>query len=119
MTKLLTYFFGFLLLLSSVHFADAGETRVPSSGTRRSAQSRNTDIHSAGSKAPVVKRTSKGKIARSQAERTKFLRSLGYKRVPPGYEVDHIVPLYKGGADRSYNMQLIPKAQHKMKHRMR
>lgn len=55
------------------------------------------------------------KVKRSEAAKKQFLKSKGYKRVPPGYEVDHIVPLSKGGRDEPSNMQLIPKSVHKQK----
>lgn len=54
-------------------------------------------------------RDRRGRIQRSSSERMKFLRSLGLIHTPPGMQVDHIVPLSKGGADKTWNMQLIPK----------
>ena len=35
-----------------------------------------------------------------------------------GYQVDHIVPLSKGGADKTSNMQLIPKDSPKEKNEL-
>jgi len=55
------------------------------------------------------------KVQRSEAAKRQFLRSKGYKKVPPGYEVDHTIPLSKGGKDQPSNMQLIPKSSHKQK----
>ncbi len=55
------------------------------------------------------------KVERSATVKSRFLRSKGYKKVPPGYEIDHIVPLSKGGRDEPSNMQLIPKSVHKQK----
>jgi 5-methylcytosine-specific restriction endonuclease McrA len=55
------------------------------------------------------------KVERSSSEKEKFLKSQGYKKVPPGYEVDHIKPLSEGGADNPSNMQLLTKQQHKQK----
>ena len=52
---------------------------------------------------------------RSTSKRNEFLRQRGYEKTPYGYEVDHIIPLCKGGADEPYNMQLMPKFLHKMK----
>ncbi len=45
---------------------------------------------------------------RSAKQRCDFLRAAGYRhcRPPPGYVVDHIVPLCAGGADAPSNMQL-------------
>lgn len=54
-------------------------------------------------------RDSHGRIQRSSSEREKFLKSQGLTHTPPGYQVDHIKPLSKGGADKTGNMQLIPK----------
>jgi hypothetical protein len=55
------------------------------------------------------------KVKRSESAKKRFLKSKGYKRVPPGYEVDHIIPLSKGGKDEPSNMQLIPKSVYKQK----
>ncbi|MEI7813153.1 MAG: HNH endonuclease signature motif containing protein [Ignavibacteria bacterium] len=54
-------------------------------------------------------------VERSAAERRKFLKSMGYRKVPGGYDVDHIVPLSKGGQDIPSNMQLLSKEVHKQK----
>lgn len=65
-----------------------------------------------------VKRDSKGRIERSSKAKKEFLKSKDYDKVPEGYEVDHIIPLYKGGADEPSNMQLLPKDMHKQKTKM-
>lgn len=54
-------------------------------------------------------------VKRSESNKSEFLKSQGYKKTPVGYEVDHIIPLSKGGADSPYNMQLITKEQHAYK----
>lgn len=61
------------------------------------------------------KSTGLPKVERSSSAKKEFLKSQGYKNPPAGYEVDHIVPLSKGGADKPYNMQLLPKEVHKQK----
>lgn len=61
------------------------------------------------------KTTGMPKVKRSNSEKEKFLKQKGYKKVPNGYEVDHIIPLSKGGKDNQSNMQLIPKEMHKQK----
>ena len=63
-------------------------------------------------------RDSRGRIERSSSERRKFLKSQGLTHTPPGYQVDHIVPLSKGGADKTSNMQLIPKDSPKEKNEL-
>jgi hypothetical protein len=55
------------------------------------------------------------KIERSNSAKHEYLKSQGYKKTPAGYEIDHINPLSKGGADKPYNMQLLPKDIHKQK----
>jgi 5-methylcytosine-specific restriction endonuclease McrA len=39
------------------------------------------------------------------AAAAEFKRMTGYPQGRPGYEVDHIVPLSRGGADKPSNMQ--------------
>lgn len=63
-------------------------------------------------------KTSYSKPERSQAKKREFLESRGLTKVPAGCEVDHIVPLSKGGADEPYNMQILSKGVHKQKTKM-
>ena len=62
-----------------------------------------------------VERDLHGRIKRSESAKEEFLRGRGYTKVPPGYEVDHIIPLYAGGSDTPGNMQLLSKTQHHAK----
>jgi 5-methylcytosine-specific restriction endonuclease McrA len=62
-----------------------------------------------------VARDSHGRIKRSESAKEEFLREHGLSKVPNGYEVDHITPLYAGGSDTPGNMQLLSKAQHHAK----
>ena len=61
---------------------------------------------------------------RSRSERAAFVREVpcpvtGVTRgACPGYEVDHIVPLCAGGADRPDNMQWLDVYDHKAKTRV-
>lgn len=55
------------------------------------------------------------KVKRSQTNVNKFLKGLGYSSTPSGYQVDHIIPLSKGGTDTPDNMHLITIEQHKIK----
>ena len=52
---------------------------------------------------------------RSEEAKRQFLRQHHLKRVPPGMEVDHTVPLAAGGPDSAGNMQLLPKSAHRAK----
>jgi len=63
----------------------------------------------------IYKTSGLPKVQRSEAAKRQFLKSNGYRKVPPGYKVDHIIPLSKGGMDVPSNMQLIPKSLHKQK----
>ena len=55
------------------------------------------------------------KVERSSSVRSEFLNQRGYSSTPAGYEVDHVVPLSRGGADATYNMQLLPTSVHRAK----
>jgi hypothetical protein len=59
--------------------------------------------------------TGQPKVKRSESAKDAFLKSKGYNKVPPGYQVDHIKPLSEGGQDVPANMQLIPIRQHQAK----
>jgi hypothetical protein len=50
-------------------------------------------------------RDSNGKIQRSESAKREFLKQSGYPHGRPGYVVDHVVPLKRGGADAPNNMQ--------------
>lgn len=63
----------------------------------------------------VYKTTGKQYVKRSSAEKLAFLKRLGLKKTPSGYEIDHIIPLSQGGEDKVENMQLLTKGQHKIK----
>ena len=67
--------------------------------------------------APGVARDSHGRIARSSEAREQFMKQTGYPHGRPGYVIDHIKPLKKGGADVPSNMQWQTKADAKAKDR--
>jgi hypothetical protein len=48
-------------------------------------------------------RDSHGHIQRDAHAKQEFMNHTGYPQGRPGYVVDHIVPLYKGGCDRPAN----------------
>jgi hypothetical protein len=50
-------------------------------------------------------RDSHGRIARSPEARQEFMTQTGYPHGRPGYVVDHVIPLKRGGADEPWNMQ--------------
>jgi len=60
-------------------------------------------------------KTGNPKVKRNMTTRSHFLHSLGYDKVPEGYEVDHIIPLSQGGSDTEDNMQLLTREQHRQK----
>jgi hypothetical protein len=59
--------------------------------------------------------TGKPMVKRSEANKNEFLKSIGYEKLPEGYEVDHIIPLSEGGTDDPSNMQLLTIKQHNIK----
>ena len=82
--------------------------------------------HSHGSSsraAPGVQRNSHGKIARSGRARGEFKKSHPCPGTGktygscPGYVVDHVIPLKRGGADAPNNMQWQTKEAAKQKDR--
>ena len=50
-------------------------------------------------------RDKRGRIKRSSAAKHEFMKQTGYPHGRPGYVVDHIIPLKKGGCDCPSNMQ--------------
>jgi hypothetical protein len=69
--------------------------------------------HGGGShstRAVGVARASSGRIARSSSAKHAFMRQTGYPKGRPGYVVDHVIPLKRGGADAPSNMQWQTKA---------
>jgi hypothetical protein len=52
-----------------------------------------------------LQRDADGKIERSEAAKLAFMKQTHYPNGRPGYVVDHIIPLYRGGCDCPSNMQ--------------
>ncbi len=57
------------------------------------------------SSAHQIPRNESGRIARSQSAKTEFKQQTGYPKGRPGYVIDHIIPLKRGGCDYFRNMQ--------------
>lgn len=93
----------------------------PSSQAPRS-NTKPTALHPRTStKAQGVYRNAEGRIARDQKQKAKFERSHPcpstgrHSGACPGYVIDHIKPLKRGGADRPENMQWQTKEAAKQK----
>ena len=54
---------------------------------------------------PGVARDTDGRIKRSEAAKHDFMKQTGYPHGRPGYVVDHVVPLKRGGKYAPSNMQ--------------
>lgn len=85
------------------------------SSGKKSGKSYSTGGHRGSKKAPGAKRDSHGKIARSEKAKKDFMKQSGYPNGRPGYVVDHIVPLKRGGSDSPGNMQWQTKGAAKAK----
>lgn len=60
-------------------------------------------------------RDSRGRIKRNPSAKRKFKEMTGYPKGRPGYIVDHIIPLKRGGADSPDNMQWQTKEEARIK----
>lgn len=87
-----------------------------SAGHFYAAQSRTVHSYSSHFAAGVA-RDARGRIARSSVSRHAFEAATGYPHGRPGYVVDHIVPLKRGGGDVPSNMQWQTKEEAKAKDR--
>jgi hypothetical protein len=99
-----------MLLASPMAFARGGGAHGSySTGTHGSSTSTTHGSHSKA--APGAARDSHGKIARSQKAKDDFKKehpcpSTGRSSGScPGYVIDHVTPLKRGGADAPSNMQ--------------
>lgn len=55
--------------------------------------------------AASIPRDDNGRIKRSSATRKEFMKTTGYPSGRPGYVIDHVYPLKRGGCDDVKNMQ--------------
>lgn len=64
-------------------------------------------------------RDARGRIARDSKAVREFKRAHPKPAACRSCQVHHVVPLYRGGADTPGNMEWVPKAQHRERHRRR
>lgn len=107
---------------SSSHVSSGHRSPTAHSGTRTSRSS-NRVSRGHHSKAAGVKRDKHGKIARSQHAKTEFKKSHPCPATGkssgscPGYVIDHVQALKRGGADAPSNLQWQTKEAAKQKDR--
>lgn len=103
-----TFLISFLFFLTSGNAQNHYHTYTAPAPTKQTYQVNGTKYVSG----ETYKTTGKPMVDRSEAAKREFLKSKGYSEVPKGYQVDHIVPLSQGGADKPSNMQLLTIQQH-------
>jgi hypothetical protein len=98
--------------IPSRHPAALGRRRTPQSPSHESKPKTETKPKSqvTSAKPPATKcgscsRDAHGKIQRSEVAKRDFVKQSGFPHDRPGYVVDHITPLAKGGKDVPSNMQ--------------
>lgn len=83
----------------------------PHSSSPRAPHASGSGTHPRSHAAPGVKRDKHGRIARSEGSKDEFKKSHPCPSTGkssgacPGYVIDHVVPLKRGGADAPSNMQ--------------
>jgi hypothetical protein len=87
--------------------ASAADAAVASTAVAAAAVAQpQTHTHYSGSTSALgAQRDSHGRIKRSESAKHDFMRMTGYPNGRPGYVVDHIIPLKRGGCDCPSNMQ--------------
>jgi hypothetical protein len=112
-------------LLLAAHVAPTADARGRSSSTRTSAsKARTAKPKARSSKCASCARDGRGRIVRSTTAKHQFQRahpcpSTGKTTgACPGYVIDHVQPLKRGGADSPSNMQWQTRAAAKAKGRV-
>jgi 5-methylcytosine-specific restriction endonuclease McrA len=123
MKKLLPVLAFVLLLipLAPARTTSSGHARSTPKARTATAKSRSVGSHTRAMKCTTCTRSSNGRIKRSRAATDAFRRSQPCPSTGkasgacPGYVIDHVVPLKRGGADAPSNMQWQTKAAAKAK----
>jgi len=90
------------------HFKHEEKSAATSTTTTRSNGVPSTQSYTSSAKfssSLTVQRDSHGRIKRSETAKHEFMRMTGYAYGRPGYVVDHVIPLKRGGCDCPSNMQ--------------
>lgn len=113
--KILSILFSVAFLLS-IGLADLASAKGRGGGKSYSSHSsyRSQDYHSYSGYSSA-QRDSRGHIKRSSSARHQFMKESGYPDGRPGYVIDHVVPLKRGGPDTPSNMQWQTKEDAKAK----
>jgi|SRR5665647_1125218 len=120
---------GYSTSSSTSNYNTNSTTHLKKDGTPDKRYKKNKTIYSSGnttstgvpkfSKNPkysfVAQRDANGRIKRNPSATYQFKVQTGYRHGRPGYVIDHIIPLKRGGCDCPSNMQWQTKADAKAK----